>query len=112
MIFYVFQSHQPKDSVREPCPRGQEAPGAAEANTEPGTLGSTTSHYIQRYTWDMCRNIIKNNVNEYAERQNGTNRTEQEMHKLNKQGDGLTPHFTEKDHKIVVGDPPFRCFFY
>lgn len=103
MIFYVFQSHQQKDSVREPCPGGQEAPGAAEADTEPGTLGSTTSHYIQRYAWDVCRSIIK--------RQNGTNRTEQEMHKLNEQGDGLSPHFTEKDHKIVIGDPPFRCFF-
>lgn len=30
---------------------------------------------------------------------------------LNEQGDGLSPHFTEKDHKIVIGDPPFRCFF-
>lgn len=60
----------------------------------------------------MCRTIIKNNVNEYAERQTSTKRTEQEMHKLNEQGDGLSPHFTEKDHKIVLGDPPFRCFFY
>lgn len=50
-------------------------------------------------------------MNEYAERQNGTNSTEQEMHKLNERGDGLSPHFTEKDHEIVIGDPPFRCFF-